>query len=80
VDAITQDRPYRRGRSFDEARDELLRHRGSQFDPDAVDAFLAIPENELHTIAAIRSRVGVDLLSAGSPQARPARKRVGASV
>jgi len=44
IDAITQDRPYRRGRSFDEAREELIRHRGSQFDPEAVDAFLeALP-------------------------------------
>ncbi len=62
VDAITQDRPYRRGRSFDEAREELRKHRGSQFDPDAVDAFLALSESDLLEIAAIRARVGLDLL------------------
>jgi putative nucleotidyltransferase with HDIG domain len=66
VDAITQDRPYRRGRSFDQAREELRKHRGAQFDPDAVEAFLAIPEAELLDIAAIRARVGIDLL-AGKP-------------
>jgi putative nucleotidyltransferase with HDIG domain len=62
VDAITQDRPYRRGRSFDEAREELLRHRGSQFDPEAVDAFLALPEQALMRISAIRARVALDVL------------------
>ena len=66
VDAITQDRPYRRGRSFDEAREELKRHRGTQFDPDAVDAFLDLPEAALLDIAAIRARVGLDLLAASS--------------
>jgi putative nucleotidyltransferase with HDIG domain len=64
VDAITQDRPYRRGRSFDEAREEVLRCRGTQFDPDAVDAFLALPQEALLEIAAIRARVGLDLLAA----------------
>jgi putative nucleotidyltransferase with HDIG domain len=62
VDAITQDRPYRRGRSFDEAREELRRHRGTQFDPDAVDAFLSLDQGELMGIAAIRARVGLDVL------------------
>ena len=70
VDAITQDRPYRRGRSFDEAREELLRHRGTQFDPDAVDAFLSIPEEELRSIAWIRARVGLDVLL-GSQASEP---------
>ena len=62
-DAITQDRPYRRGRSFDEACEEILHHRGTQFDPDAVDAFLAIPEDALRAVAGIRQRVGLDLLA-----------------
>jgi putative nucleotidyltransferase with HDIG domain len=71
VDAITQDRPYRRGRSFDEAREELLRHRGSQFDPDAVDAFLSLPETDLLKISAIRARVGIDLLLSRNPADEP---------
>ncbi len=76
VDAITQDRPYRRGRSFDEAREELMRNRGSQFDPDAVDAFLGIPEADLMAIAAIRARVGIDLLSSRNAQAAPGGAKV----
>jgi putative nucleotidyltransferase with HDIG domain len=43
LDAITSDRPYRKGRSFEAARAEILRCAGSQFDPEAVDAFLKIP-------------------------------------
>jgi putative two-component system response regulator len=39
-DAMTHDRPYRPALSTDEARDELLRSRGTQFDPEIVDAFL----------------------------------------
>jgi putative two-component system response regulator len=39
-DAMTHSRPYRAAMSLDQARDELLRHRGSQFDPALVDLFL----------------------------------------
>ena len=44
VDAITSDRPYRLGQSFDKARREIENHSGTQFDPQLVDAFLRIPE------------------------------------
>jgi putative nucleotidyltransferase with HDIG domain len=46
MDAITSDRPYRRARSFDAAREEILRCAGTQFDPKVVDVFLRVP-NEL---------------------------------
>jgi len=41
LDAITSDRPYRKGNTFDTAKDEIMRMAGSQFDPQAVEAFLA---------------------------------------
>lgn len=41
LDAITSDRYYRKGLPFDAARDEIARLSGSQFDPLAVEAFLA---------------------------------------
>jgi len=44
VDAITSDRPYRKGRSFEDARREIERHSGSQFDPHLVEVFLSIPK------------------------------------
>jgi putative nucleotidyltransferase with HDIG domain len=44
VDAITSDRPYRKGRSFEEARREVERHSDSQFDSHLVEVFLSIPE------------------------------------
>jgi putative nucleotidyltransferase with HDIG domain len=46
LDAITSDRPYRQARTFDAAREEILRCSGSQFDPAVVEVFLRIP-NEL---------------------------------
>jgi diguanylate cyclase (GGDEF)-like protein len=41
-DAIVADRPYRRGRSATEALAELRRCAGTQFDPSAVEAFVAV--------------------------------------
>lgn len=37
VDAMASDRPYRRGLSGNQIRDELLRMRGIQFDPTLID-------------------------------------------
>ena len=62
VDAITQDRPYRAARSFDQAREEILRNRGLQFDPDVVDAFLSVELLDLEEIVRHRDAAGRDLL------------------
>jgi HD-GYP domain-containing protein (c-di-GMP phosphodiesterase class II) len=40
LDAITSDRSYRKGLSFDAAKEEIQRVSGSQFDPVAVEVFL----------------------------------------
>ncbi len=50
LDAITSDRPYRRARHFGDARAEIIRCRGTQFDPRVVDAFLAVSEDEWERI------------------------------
>jgi response regulator RpfG family c-di-GMP phosphodiesterase len=42
-DALTSDRPYRKAMSHEEAHALIVEGRGTQFDPDIVDAFL---ENE----------------------------------
>ncbi|TMD59522.1 MAG: HD-GYP domain-containing protein [Chloroflexi bacterium] len=51
-DAMTSDRPYRKALSRGEAIDELLRFRGTQWDPIVVDAFLAMLEEERRTVPA----------------------------
>src|SRR6516164_6036196 len=43
LDAITSDRPYRVARTFDAAREEILRCSGTQFDPAVVEVYLRIP-------------------------------------
>ncbi len=43
-DAMTTDRPYSEARPLDEAVQELVRNRGTQFAPAAVDAFLRVAE------------------------------------
>jgi putative nucleotidyltransferase with HDIG domain len=50
VDAITSDRPYRKGRPLQVAKDELRRCAGSQFDPAAVEAFLRVSDESWNAI------------------------------
>jgi putative nucleotidyltransferase with HDIG domain len=49
-DAVTSDRPYRPGRSCAAALRVIADERGRQFDPRAVDAFLAIPPGQWEVI------------------------------
>jgi HD-GYP domain-containing protein (c-di-GMP phosphodiesterase class II) len=44
LDALTTDRPYRRGTRFSRARHEIRAHAGSQFDPGVVAALESIPD------------------------------------
>lgn len=41
-DAMTSDRPYRSGLGHEKAMGELIRCKGTQFDPDCVDAFVSM--------------------------------------
>jgi HD-GYP domain-containing protein (c-di-GMP phosphodiesterase class II) len=46
-DAMTSARAYRPGRPFQDAVDELVRWSGTQFAPDVVEAFIALPVSVL---------------------------------
>ncbi|HZH02568.1 MAG TPA: HD domain-containing phosphohydrolase [Myxococcaceae bacterium] len=50
LDAMTSDRPYRRGTSFANAISEIVRCADTQFDPEVVKAFADIGEAKLLTI------------------------------
>ena len=50
LDAMTSDRPYRKGTTFENAVDEIERCAGSQFDPEVVRAFLDIGVKSLRRI------------------------------
>jgi response regulator RpfG family c-di-GMP phosphodiesterase len=49
LDAMTDERPYRRPLDWDDALTELIRNRGTQLDPDVIDAVSAC-ERDLHDI------------------------------
>jgi response regulator RpfG family c-di-GMP phosphodiesterase len=51
LDAMTNDRPYRRGGSFDACRREVARCSGSQFDPRCVEAFLSMDDAAILALA-----------------------------
>jgi response regulator RpfG family c-di-GMP phosphodiesterase len=50
-DAMTNDRPYRRGQGVEAARAEIARFAGTQFDPRAAEAFLSMNDREIAEIA-----------------------------
>lgn len=45
-DAMTSDRVYSRGMTFDEAYEELKKCAGSQFDPEIIEAFNLVPRTD----------------------------------
>jgi putative nucleotidyltransferase with HDIG domain len=53
-DAMTSDRPYRKGMPWEKVRAELVRCRGAQWREIAVDAFIAMIEDERREVAARR--------------------------
>lgn len=44
LDAMTSDRPYRRACTFEQARTEILRCTGSQFDPEVTKFYARMPD------------------------------------
>jgi response regulator RpfG family c-di-GMP phosphodiesterase len=65
-DAITSDRVYRRGRSYEDAVAELEGFAGRQFDPEVVEAFCRVPREEWDQIR----RRSLEVREANSAQRR----------
>ncbi len=64
LDAMTSDRPYRKGLSFDAAKTEILSLSGTQFDPQAVEAFSA-EEKTLREMVAMKCGMAPIAMEAG---------------
>jgi putative nucleotidyltransferase with HDIG domain len=62
-DAMISDRPYRKGMGLKDARQEVRRCAGTQFDPVCVAAFDEIPDDQLRRITEEREHPTEELLS-----------------
>lgn len=63
LDAMTSDRPYRKGTSFETARAEIVRCSGTQFDPAIVDVYLRIPDEHWSLVRRRTEEPGFDALT-----------------
>ncbi len=73
-DAITSDRVYRRGRSYEQAAGELERCAGTHFDPEVVAAFRRVPPAEWEELRrrSLRGAHEPDATAAGRRHVRAA--------
>jgi len=69
LDAMTSDRPYRIALSFVEARAEITRESGRQFDPEVVRVFLSVPDStwQLIRLKSVENRAHLDSQLEESP-------------
>lgn len=51
MDAMTSNRVYRKALPFSKVIDEVMRYKGTQFDPELVDEFLKIPKERWEEVA-----------------------------
>lgn len=51
ISTMMQDRPYSSASTFDETADEVLRLAGLNYDPDVVEAFMAVRDDIQHVLA-----------------------------
>jgi putative nucleotidyltransferase with HDIG domain len=77
LDAITSDRPYRRARTFPEARQEIKRCAGTQFDPQVVDVYLSLPDQLWEDLRAeITQQAKKGAPQQAEPRERPKRRNL----
>ena len=80
LDAMTSDRPYRKGTSFKNAIDEIERCAGTQFDPQVVRAFLDIGEEELMRVRREMSLMKMKTVDELDAEARAAEDALDTSL
>jgi PAS domain S-box-containing protein/putative nucleotidyltransferase with HDIG domain len=56
-DAMTSDRSYRKGMNVEEAINELLKYKGTQFHPEVVDTLISLYMNEKDRLEEIKNQV-----------------------
>ncbi len=61
LDAITSDRPYRAAKGYRDASQEIVRCQGKHFDPQVVEAFLTIQEDQWKEIRAKADRTKTEV-------------------
>jgi putative nucleotidyltransferase with HDIG domain len=64
LDAMTSDRPYRKGTTFEAAKKEIIHCSGQQFDPAIVEVFLNMPTQCWADLRAEIERLSPTVLSA----------------
>lgn len=57
-DAMTNDRPYQKKRSYQDALEEIRRCSGSQFNPEYAEVFIKVIESELIPMDTVNVRAG----------------------
>jgi putative nucleotidyltransferase with HDIG domain len=75
LDAMTSDRPYRRGTTFSAAEKEIVRCSGRQFDPSIVDVFLTMPPGTWPELRTETARLSASALSVALRKTVVARPR-----
>ncbi|MGI9077843.1 MAG: HD-GYP domain-containing protein [Gemmatimonadaceae bacterium] len=68
IDAMTTDRPYRKALGESDVRGELVKHRGSQFDPQICDRLLSSPMFGLLFAPDPRGMVPLEIRRVATPQ------------
>jgi putative nucleotidyltransferase with HDIG domain len=77
LDAMTSDRPYRKGTTFSVASEEIARCSGSQFDSQIVELFLSMPTDSWAELRAEIGRLSPAALSATLRRPTVAQSRQG---
>ena len=75
-DAMTSNRVYRNSMDTDYVMNEMKRGRGTQFDPEALDAFFRLVEKGLINPDAIYAQKSEEIRQADQAQQEELRRRV----